>query len=78
MVEVYRKEHETIGAMMRRFSRKMQMSGILVRARQNRFFKNKPTKRVVRVQALRRKRLEQERMRLEKLGKEVEPKRGRR
>jgi len=69
MVFVVRKENETTGALLRRFTRKMQMSGILVRARQNRFYKSRPTKRVVRERALRRIKVTRERTRLEKLGK---------
>ncbi len=69
MVFVVRKESETTGALLRRFTRKMQMSGILVRARQNRFYKSKPTKRSVHERALRRISVARERTRLEKLGK---------
>lgn len=69
MVEVRRKEHETVGAMLRRFTRRMQRSGILITARKLKFYTPKPTKRNVREQALRRIEVTRERTRLEKLGK---------
>ena len=39
MVEVRRRDHETTGAMLRRFTRRVQQSGILIRARKTRFYK---------------------------------------
>ncbi len=72
MVEVRRKEHETTGAMLRRFTRRVQQSGILLSARKQRFYKSKPKKRAVREQALRRIRKVKEKERLEKLGKTTE------
>ncbi len=74
MVEVRRKEHETVGAMLRRFTRRMQRSGILITARKLKFHKPKLTKRNVRERALRRIVLARERTRLEKLGKLEEEK----
>jgi ribosomal protein S21 len=69
MVEVRRKEHETVGAMLRRFTRRMQRSGILISARKLKVHKPEPTKRNVRERALRRIEMTRERIRLEKLGK---------
>ena len=69
MVEVRRKEHETVGAMLRRFTRRMQRSGILITARKLKFHRPEPTKRNVRERALRRIEMTRERTRLEKLGK---------
>ena len=69
MVEVRRREHETIGAMLRRFTRRVQQSGILIRARKMKFHAGKPTKRVVREHALRKIKSNKEKERLEKLGK---------
>lgn len=69
MVEVRRKEHETIGAMLRRFTRRVQQSGILIRSRKERFYASAPTRRQVRERALRRIGVSKERQRLEKLGK---------
>ena len=69
MVEVKRKEGETTGAMLRRFTRRVQLSGILMHSRKNRFYHSKLTKRVVRERALRRIVKVKEKTRLEKLGK---------
>ncbi len=69
MVEVRRRQHETVGAMLRRFTRKVQGSGILINARKNRFYAAAPSRRAVRLAALRRLGRARERMRLEKLGK---------
>ena len=69
MVEVKRREHETIGAMLRRFTRRVQQSGTLITARKLKFHVPKQKKRVVKEQALRRIKLTKERERLEKLGK---------
>ena len=78
MVEVKRRERETTGAMLRRFTRRVQQSGVLLNARKKRFYKGKPTKKVVRDSALRRIGIKKERAKLEKLGKlREEEKRGR-
>ena len=78
MVEVKRRERETTGAMLRRFTRRVQQSGVLLNARKKRFYKGTPTKRVVRDSALRRIGIKKERAKLEKLGKlREEEKRGR-
>ena len=52
MVEVRRREHETIGSLLRRFTRRVQQSGILLNARKYRFRKGKLTRREVRERAL--------------------------
>ena len=69
MVYVKRKERETTAAMLRRFSRRVQASGVLVRARKMRFYQPKLTKRALRERALRRLETAKERARLIKLGK---------
>lgn len=75
MVEVRRREHETTGAMLRRFARRVQMSGILIRARKGKHYRSQLTKRAKRLRALRRIKMTKERERLEKLGKLVEEER---
>ena len=75
MVEVRKRDGETTGAMLRRFTRRVQQSGILIRARRERFYVPASTKRVVREGALRRLKLTKERTRLDKLGKLPEEKR---
>lgn len=69
MVEVRKKEHETTTAMLRRFTRKIQQSGILLSARKKRFYRPKPAKLAKRLSALRRFKIFKERERLDKLGK---------
>lgn len=69
MVEVRRRQNETVPAMIRRFTRRVQQSGVLIQARKLKFYNPKPTKRVVREHALRRIVNAKERTRLEKLGK---------
>lgn len=68
-LEVRRRENESTASLVRRFTRRVQQSGILLRARKLRFFEGKSTKRVMRERALRRIVLAKERTRLEKLGK---------
>jgi ribosomal protein S21 len=69
MVQVRRRERETTGALLRRFTRKVQQSGVLLSARKRQFYVSKPTKRNVRERALRRIKKTKEFERLEKLGK---------
>lgn len=69
MVEVKRRDGETVGGMLRRFTRRMQQSGVLLRARKLRFYVPKLTKRAMRERALRRLGVAKERERLDKLGK---------
>ena len=69
MVYVKKKDSETQAAMIRRFTRRIQQSGILIRARKMRFYDPKPTKRVVKDRALRKVRIVKEREHLAKLGR---------
>lgn len=69
MVEVRRKEKETFGAMLRRFTRRVQLSGILKQTRKKRFYAKALTKNKKKEAALRRIGVRRERMILEKLGK---------
>lgn len=77
MVEVRKREHETTGAMLRRFTRRVQQSGILVQAKKLKHYKHPATRRQAREGALRRIGLARERLRLEKLGKVMPEKQGR-
>lgn len=69
MVYIRRKERETTAAMLRRFTRRVQQSGILLKARKSRFYGKKKSKRSRREAALRRIELGRERERLAKLGR---------
>ena len=75
MVEVKRRQNETTGAMLRRFTRRVQQSGILIQARKIKFYKHKPTRRAMRERALRRGQKMKEIERLKKLGKYKEDER---
>lgn len=78
MIEAKRREGESTGAFLRRFSRKIQQSHILKKAREARFAQRKKSKRVIRESAIRRAKIAAEKERLYKLGKisENEYKRG--
>jgi len=71
MLEVKRKQGESIGSMVRRFSGALQKSGILLRAKKHQFFHSKETKRVKKQRALRREELKKQYEKAKKLGKEV-------
>ncbi|OGZ95400.1 MAG: hypothetical protein A2847_01420 [Candidatus Sungbacteria bacterium RIFCSPHIGHO2_01_FULL_50_25] len=75
IIDVKRKENETVGALLRRFTRRVQQSGVLIDARKLKAYASKPTKRVIRDRALRRITKQKEYIRLEKLGKLPEKKR---
>jgi ribosomal protein S21 len=77
-ISVKKKEGETTGSFLRRFSRKIQQSGVLVRARKARFYEEKPNKRATRMKALRKETKRKEIETLKKLGKfeEIYGKRG--
>lgn len=67
-VEVRKKDNESSDSLIRRFSRKVQQSGVLLQARKVRYYERKKSKRRVREQAQRRAELQAERERLIKLG----------
>lgn len=68
MVEVKKKDNEGVDSLIRRFSRKVQQSGVLLQARKVRFHERKKNRRKVREEAQRRAELTAERERLIKLG----------
>lgn len=68
MVEVKKKDNEGVESLVRRFSRKVQQSGVLLQARKIRFHERKKNRRKVREDAQRRAELSAERDRLIKLG----------
>lgn len=69
MVEVKRKERENIGSLLRRFSRRVQQSGILIQARKIRFREPRQTKRERRKTALRREKIRVFKKKLREMGK---------
>ena len=74
MVEVKRKENESFESMLRRFNRKIQQSGVLVRARKTQYFVPTKSRNLERVSARRRAELREEREVLKKMGKLPVPK----
>ena len=54
MIEVKRKDGESVESMLRRFSKRVQQSGLILATKKRRFFEADKTKREQRVDALRR------------------------
>lgn len=69
MIEVRKKEKETAESLIRRFSRRIQQSGVLVRARRTRFRADEKTKREKRQEAIYKVKIRKEIDKLKKLGK---------
>lgn len=68
MVEVRKRDNESTDSLLRRFSRKVQQSGVLLQAKKVRFYERKKAKRKLREDAMRKARFVEERERLIKLG----------
>ena len=68
MVEVKKRDNESTDSLIRRFSRKVQQSGVLLQARKVQYYQRKKSKRKLREEAQRRTELQSERDRLIKLG----------
>ncbi len=69
MIEARRKDNESIGAFLRRFTKKVQQSGVLIRARKIKYKVTAKNKKEKQAAALRRYHTHQEREKLFKLGK---------
>ena len=75
VIEVKKRERETARSLLRRFTRRIQQSGILIRARKARFREREKTKRERRNSALRRVHIGKKKEKLRKMGLlEEEPK----
>lgn len=68
VLEVQKREHENSEGLIRRFSRVVQQSGVLLQAKKVRYHEKKKSKMKVRAEAQRRGELTAERDRLIKLG----------
>lgn len=68
-LEVRKKERESSQNLIRRFTKSLRQSGILVRVRKNRFKQRKKSKSMRKKRALRREVMKKEYERLKKLGK---------
>lgn len=71
MVEVKKKEGESLESLLRRFNRKIQQSGVLIRARKIRFYTPVKSRNLQKEAARRRAKARAEREELKKLGKPV-------
>ncbi len=71
MVEVKRKDNESFENLLRRFNRKVQQSGVLIRARKTRFFEPGKSRNLLRSAAQRRSEMKEVRDELKKLGKPI-------
>jgi small subunit ribosomal protein S21 len=71
MVEVKKKDHESFESLLRRFNRKIQQSGVLIRARRTRFFEPAKSRNLLREAAQRRAENRAKREELKKMGKFV-------
>ena len=69
MIEVKKKENESTGSLLRRFSKKVQQSGLLLQARSSRFMEKVKSREERKKSALRRNQIVAEKERLRKLGK---------
>jgi small subunit ribosomal protein S21 len=68
-MEVKRREGESIGSFLYRFTKKMQRSGILREAKKRRFFERPISKRKRRLSAIHKDKKKKEMEKLKKLGK---------
>lgn len=77
LVEVKRKDNESFENLLRRFNRKIQQSGVLVRARKTRFFTPGKSRNLERANAQRRSELKEIREEMKRLGKPLKTSRRR-
>jgi small subunit ribosomal protein S21 len=78
LVEVKKKENESFESLLRRFNRKIQQSGVLVRARRIRFFEPPKSRNLQKVAARRRAESRAQKEELKRMGKPVVKRYGRR
>lgn len=69
LVEVKRKESESFDSLLRRFNRKIQQSGVLIRARKTRFFEPVKSRNLQRTNAIRRGELRELREEMKRTGR---------
>ncbi len=69
MIEVKKKDRESSESLIRRFSRKVQQSGVLVQARKARFRKDEKSKREMREGAMYKIKVKKVVDKLKKMGK---------
>lgn len=69
MVEVKKRDGESVESLLRRFTKRVQQSGVLIRAKKGRFYKPEKSVRLVREEAARRQTIEVKKELLRKVGK---------
>lgn len=69
MIEVKKKEGESNESLVRRFTRQVQQSRLLIRAKRSRFYESPKNKRAIRESAKRRREIRAKREELRKMGK---------
>lgn len=69
MIEVKKKERETSESLIKRFSRRIQQSGVLLTARRGRFYAKPKSRRQMRLSAQYRAKIKKEIDKLKKIGK---------
>jgi len=69
MIEVKKRENESSESLVRRFTKRVQQSGVLIRAKKRRFYETPKNKRAVREGALRRAVIQDQRELLRRQGK---------
>ncbi len=69
MVEVKKRDNESSESLVRRFTKRVQQSGVLIRAKKRRFYEPAPNKREQKDDALRRMKIGEEREILRRIGK---------
>lgn len=68
-LEIEKQDRETSHSLVRRFQKRVQQSGLLLRARKKRFKERKKSEQMKKKAALRREELKKEYEKLKKLGK---------
>ena len=69
MIEVRKRNNESSESLLRRFSKRVQQSGVLLRAKKRRFYEAPKNKHAARADALRRLAIREQREILRKMGK---------
>jgi len=69
VIEIQKKEKETSQSLVRRFSRRLRRSGILLRMRRSQFYKRSKSNQLKKRAALRKEELKKDYEKKKKLGK---------
>lgn len=67
-IEVRKKDKENVASLLRRFSKRIQQSKVLTRAKSARFYKKSKSKRERQISALRREHIRKEKQKMIKMG----------